>query len=214
MNHELGQKLTWTGIVLYLAILALQLYYFFFNVGFILFPILMILAQIAMGLPVLMALQKKIEIPIYDYAKGLALMVSVLAVSGYLGLPEGALRMGDDQKSSQAAILSTRESLGEYKKLDLAVDLAAAKTDEEKKQVNEAIEKVSKDLSAADREEYQRELAVLRAKSERDEWGRDLRRTTLARAYLDNGLIVIGAFLILLGACLAQRPKEGAAAAR
>jgi hypothetical protein len=212
MNYELGKKMAWAGVALYLVILVFQLYYFFFDVGFVLLPLIGILLQIGFGLPVVMALQKKIELPLYDYAKGLALMVSVLAVSGYLGLPEAAIRMADDGKSAQKAALAIREDLGEYEKLDLEVDLAAATTEDEKKKVREEIEKLGKSISDKDREAYQRDLAVVQAKRERDEWGREVRRIGLGRAYLDNGLIVMGAFLILLGACVMSRPEPKPAA--
>jgi hypothetical protein len=189
-------------------ILVFQLYYFLFYVGFLLLPLLALLLQIGFGIPVVMALQKKIELPLLDYAKGLALMVSALAISGYLGLSERAVRIADDGKGYRKAELSIREALGDYERLDLAVDLAAAKTEEEKKKVNEAIAKIEKDLSEADKEGYRRELAVLKEERERSEWGSDLRRIVLNRAQLDNGLVVLGAFLILLGALVLSRPES------
>ncbi len=208
MNHELGKRLVWGGVALYLLILVFQLYYFLFYVGFLLLPLLALLLQIGFGIPVVMALQKKIELPLLDYAKGLALMVSALAISGYLGLSERAVRIADDGKGYRKAELSIREALGDYERLDLAVDLAAAKTEEEKKKVNEAIAKIEKDLSEADKEGYRRELAVLKEERERSEWGSDLRRIVLNRAQLDNGLVVLGAFLILLGALVLSRPES------
>jgi hypothetical protein len=208
MNHELGKRLVWGGVALYLLILVFQLYYFLFYVGFLLLPLLALLLQIGFGVPVVMALQKKIDLPLLDYAKGLALLVSALAVSGYLGLSERAVRIADDGKSYRKAELSIREALGEYERLDLAVDLAAAKTEDEKKKVNEALAKIEKDLSEADKESYRRELAVLKEERERSEWGSDLRRIVLNRAQLDNGLVVLGAFLILLGALVLSRPEN------
>jgi hypothetical protein len=208
MTHELGKRLAWGGVALYLLILVFQLYYFLFYVGFLLLPLLALLVQIGFGIPVVMVLQKKIDLPLLDYAKGLALLVSALAVSGYLGLSERAVRIADDGKSYRKAELSIREALGDVERLDLAIDLAAAKTEDEKKKVNEALAKIDKDLSEADKESYRRELAVLKEERERSEWGSDLRRIVLNRAQLDNGLVVLGAFLILLGALVLSRPEN------
>ena len=128
MNKGIGRILLMAGAAVYILFLVMQLLSFMDNVGFLLMPMLSIILQAALALPILGAALGVIKLPEKCYAVTLGTLAGVLAIAGYLGMPTAAERGLSEswRVSLQKSEQSISESLGRYRILNLEIDLAIA----------------------------------------------------------------------------------------
>lgn len=189
------------GGVAYVALMALQLMTQLFSVSFFSFASIAVAVQVAIGLPVLGYLFAGMKIPIVDYAKWLVLVVSVLAVSGTLGV--GRRPMSHDS-AFRAEQQSLREDAGELEKLELAVDLAEADDDDERKEIQAKIKKVDDEISADEKKKLRQKADVLKAENAVADFKRASADAAITAAADRHALIVLAVMLVLAGAIYEQ----------
>lgn len=187
------------GAIAYAALMVLQLMTQLFNVSFMSFVSLGILVQAALVLPVLGYLFTGLRIPIVEYSKWLALVIAVLAVSGNLGVVEPGRYSGPDV-AYRADRQSLEEDAGALEKLELAVDLADAEDEEDKKEIRKKIKAIDDDLNAKEKKEINRKKEVLKAEKAVADFKAPGQIENVVDAANRAALIIISAMLILAGA--------------
>ena len=213
MPPGIGRLIALVGAALYLLVGVLAYFAFVGNVSFFTLTALGVLVQVAVGVPVLLHLLTGFALPLLDYARWMAVLVSVLALSGHLGFPENAMSMGGDAEMHlEQERASIEGKLGARRILDLQIDLAAEDDEDDRKEIEEKIDAVKEKISKEKRDDLQRDLATVEARSRLLRFDRAGDRLAMVQAERRNGLMVLGAFLILAGAWAMARDKEQSAA--
>ncbi|MCB1282469.1 MAG: hypothetical protein KDB18_13185 [Salinibacterium sp.] len=210
MNKGMGRLLLLIGTVSYAVVSVLSLLAYVFHAEFLSLVTLGLAVQVAVALPLLAFLFQSQRMPVLPYAKWLVGLVSVLAVAGLLGVPSGSNRISFEEQNIRAAMKSLEADVGELDRLELALDLAKAEGDEDKKAVREKIKDIGKDLSDKDKESAMRERQILEAESAIANFHDAKRGMALYHAEKRNGLLILAAFLILAGAWLMEREPTAA----
>lgn len=211
MDKVSSRLILMVGTITYIAATVLALLTYVANAPIFSFVTLTIAVQVALGLPLLAMLFMGASFPALDYSKWLALLVSVLAIGGYLGIPRGAHEQSQQRLAFEAEQSSLAEDMGELEKLELELDLAKASSDGDKKELREKIGKVGDDLSKEKKEELQRDAAALSARQKIERFKGASRAAGLKAGENRNGLIILGAFLILAGAFAGRNEAKQAA---
>ncbi|MEZ6197121.1 MAG: hypothetical protein R3F20_15545 [Planctomycetota bacterium] len=210
MNRGMGRLFLLIGTVAYAAIAVLALLTFMKHVAIFSLATLGIAIQVALALPLIAFLFAGRSMPVLPYARWMAGLVSVLAIAGLLGVPTGTSEARDPQLAIEAAKAGVGEDMNARKILDLKVDLAGADKDD-RKDIEKKIEEAQKEISDKDKEELQREMAVLEAKEDLARFDSAARGSSLRDAERRNALLVIAAFLVLAGAWMMDRDGKPAA---
>lgn len=205
MDQISSRLLVLVGTVVYLALTALSLLTYVTNVAMFSWVTLGIAVQVLLGVPFILHLFLGAKFPAGDYARWLALLVSVLAVSGYLGVPRGTYEQRILRFASQAEEADIADDMGALEVLELKVKLAKADSDGDKEELRKKIENVTKELSEADKKKLEQKKDVLEAEGKIEEFKAPGRAVALHGAEGRAGLIVIAAFLILAGCWMTDR---------
>lgn len=213
MPPGIGRLIALIGVALYLFAGVLAYFAFVGHISFFTVTALAVLIQVAIGVPVLLHLLTGFALPLLDYARWMAVLVSVLAVSGHLGFPKQVMSTGPDTELRLDRDRASVESkLGARRTLELQIDLAGEKDADDRKDIQEKIDAVKEKLSKEKKDDLQRELSVIDARDNLHRFDRAGMRLAMSQAERRNGLLVLGAFLILAGAWAMARDKEKSAA--
>ncbi|MEM6551878.1 MAG: hypothetical protein AAF750_07100 [Planctomycetota bacterium] len=191
------------GSVAYIALLALQWLTYTSNVEFSILMSIALIVQALAGVPVVLYALGLFPVPIAAYSKALFALVAVLAVSGMVGVPQGAISMADARSDAITLKMTelTNELSNKEEVLDESLEIAEEHGDKDAtdfaKEMQEATKKEKKpaDFDKDDRKEL-RVLAAEKAIAEFNETGNRMR---LVNSMPRNLLIVLAAFIILLG---------------
>lgn len=198
------------GGVGYVALTFFDLMTQIFNVSFFSFATLGVALQVAVGLPVLAYLFMGAKLPIACYAKWLAMLVAVLALSDNLGVETS----GPSQSPGigyRAEKQSVREDGQDLEELELKVDLAGEEDEEDQKDLKKQIKDVRKDISDSEKEALQRQFRVLEAQEAVANFERPQRDANLASSASRQALVIMMAFLVLAGASMQSEESASSA---
>jgi hypothetical protein len=180
-----------------------------FNVSFFSFATLAVALQVAVGLPVLTYLFMGAYVPILRYAKWLVALVAVLAISGNLGV-ETSGQAQSPGIGYAADMQGVREDMQDLEALELRVDLAGEEDEAERKELTKNIEDVRRGISAVESEGLKRQLDVLDGRRAIAAFEEPQRSANLAASASRQALVIMMAFMVLVGACLQAEEESGA----
>jgi hypothetical protein len=206
MNRGLGRLVLLIGTLSYAAVGCLALMSWIANVEIFSLATLGLLVQIALAVPLVAFLFGGRSMPVLPYAQWLVAVVSVLAISGMLGVPSDSHRSDDARRAIEIDIAGVKEDMGARKILVLKRDLAEAEK-EKREGIQKEIEEITKDISDKEKEELERKVNGLEAKGSIARFDEPSRTASLLAAERRNVLLVLAAFVALAGAWLMDREK-------
>lgn len=189
------------GATLYIVMLLLSLVAYLSNVGFMFWGVILMVAQLLLAAPVLLHAVSGNKFPVQVYCMALFALVSVGSISGWLGLPRSAGSLAElDSLRLTAKQEALERKSGELDRLRLQVQIAAEEDEAKVKTLEQEFREVGKDLSEKQKEEIERRARVIRAEKAVARFGDAGRSLKIRERTPYQGLIVIGAMLMLVGA--------------
>ena len=148
MQESQNRLLLLIGSVAFIVLVLWQMLVYWANVEFSLLVSILLLVQAALAAPVLLHALGIMSIPLQRYTLAFAVLVGVLAIDGHLGMPPAWELDGAQRESTRLAVEENQVRIeqGAQERLELQVDLAAAESDERKKEIRDQINKVGDDF--------------------------------------------------------------------
>lgn len=199
-----GGSLIMVGFTLFLAGMSLQFVAAIAYVGFLVLPLITMIAQLLLMLPIAM----KRDSTMFPYAVGAALTLVALGVTGVLGINATLPTLNSDHRTESLAneIEDIQvEQLGNRTKiLELMVERTEAEVDDDDDKVKDIDDEIKelkdlKDLTDNEKEDLENEVKILKAEMDLQKHVDRRNRQKLGKIHSTNAFLLIGAFLMAFG---------------